>query len=293
MSTSGTGLPAALTVASLSLTTRPEKSTPPRRTPIGGMMMSLTSELTTLPSATPMMTPTASASAFVLSRNALNSASMCFPLRAWLPADEVASLVIRVSAPVPERRGSVHRCVGRVGLGLRPVDRVRGAHLRSLQGRPELPIQVLRQRSGGDLERRTKRISQSAVPYVSLQRCDLALAVGVIIGVALGGVVNSLVNDIIMPPIGVLLGGVDFSSLVVKLKDATVSAAGKPVSEVDIRYGTFVNVVIAFLVVALVVFLMARVFLKEAPATPTKTCPFCKESNAVDASKCKACTSAI
>jgi len=57
----------------------------------------------------------------------------------------------------------------------------------------------------------------------------LALAVAVIIGVALGGVVNSLVNDIIMPPIGVLLGGVDFSSLVVKLKDATVNAAGKPV----------------------------------------------------------------
>ena len=121
----------------------------------------------------------------------------------------------------------------------------------------------------------------------------LALAVGVIIGVALGGVVNSLVNDIIMPPIGVLLGGVDFSGLVVKLKDATVNAAGKPVPEVDIRYGTFVNVVIAFLVVALVVFLMARAFLKEAPATPTKSCPFCKESNAVDASKCKACTSAI
>lgn len=121
----------------------------------------------------------------------------------------------------------------------------------------------------------------------------LALAVGVIIGVALGGVVNSLVNDIIMPPVGVLLGGVDFSALVIKLKDATVDAAGKPVPEVDIRYGTFVNVVIAFIVVALVVFLIARTLIKDAPPVPTKTCPFCKESNAVDASKCRACTSVI
>ncbi len=121
----------------------------------------------------------------------------------------------------------------------------------------------------------------------------LALAVGVIIGAALGTVVTSLVNDIIMPPVGVLLGGVDFKSLVIKLKDATVDAAGKPVPEVDIRYGTFINAVIAFIIVALVVFLIARMFLKEAPAAPSKTCPFCKESNAVDASKCKACASAI
>jgi large conductance mechanosensitive channel len=121
----------------------------------------------------------------------------------------------------------------------------------------------------------------------------LALAVGVIIGVALGSVVNSLVNDIIMPPVGVLLGGVDFSSLVVKLKDATVDAAGKPVPEVDIRWGTFINVVIAFIVIALVVFFIGRTFIKEAPADPTKTCSFCKESNAVDATRCKACTSTI
>jgi large conductance mechanosensitive channel len=119
------------------------------------------------------------------------------------------------------------------------------------------------------------------------------LAVGVIIGVALGNVVSSLVNDIIMPPIGVLLGGVDFSSLVIKLKDATVDAAGKPVPEVDIRYGTFINLVIAFIVIAFVVFLIARTFIKEAPAAPSKTCPFCKEGNAVDATKCRACASAI
>jgi large conductance mechanosensitive channel len=124
----------------------------------------------------------------------------------------------------------------------------------------------------------------------------LALAVGVIIGVALGNVVNSLVNDLIMPPIGVALGGVDFGSLVIKLKDATTDAAGKPVPEVDIRYGTFINVVIAFVVIAFVVFLIARSFLKEAPAAPpapSKTCPFCKEANAVDATKCRACASSI
>ena len=74
----------------------------------------------------------------------------------------------------------------------------------------------------------------------------LALAIGVIIGTALGTVVNSLVNDIIMPPVGVLLGGVDFSALVIKLKDATTDAAGKPVPEVDIRWGAFVNAIIAW-----------------------------------------------
>jgi large conductance mechanosensitive channel len=121
----------------------------------------------------------------------------------------------------------------------------------------------------------------------------LALAIGVIIGAALGGVVTSLVDDIIMPPVGVLLGGVDFSKLVIKLKDATVDAAGKPVPEVDIRWGTFINVVIAFIVVAFVVFMIGRSLIKEAPAASTKTCPFCKEENAVDASKCRACTSAI
>ena len=96
-----------------------------------------------------------------------------------------------------------------------------------------------------------------------------------------------------MPPIGVVLGGVDFSGLVIKLKDATVDATGKPVPEVDIRWGTFINVIITFIVIAAVVFLISRSLIKEDPADPVKTCPFCKEANAVDASKCKACTSAI
>jgi len=98
----------------------------------------------------------------------------------------------------------------------------------------------------------------------------LALAVGVIIGVALGNVVNSLVNDIIMPPIGVALGGVNFSSLVIKLKDAATDSAGKPIPEVDIRWGAFINLVIAFIVVAFVVFMIARTVIKEKPAPPAE-----------------------
>ena len=118
----------------------------------------------------------------------------------------------------------------------------------------------------------------------------LALAVGVIIGGALGTVVNSLVKDIIMPPIGMALGGVDFSLLKIVIKAA---AGGDPATEVAIRYGTFLNAIIAFVVIAFVVWQISRMFIKEAPAAEVKTCPFCKEANAVDASRCKACTSAI
>ena len=121
----------------------------------------------------------------------------------------------------------------------------------------------------------------------------LALAVGVIIGTALGTVVSSLVNDIIMPPVGLALGGVDFSRLVIHLKDATTDTLGNPVPAVDIRYGAFINAIIAFIVIAFVVWWISRMFIKEAPPAEVKTCPFCKEANAVDASKCKACTSAI
>ena len=118
----------------------------------------------------------------------------------------------------------------------------------------------------------------------------LALAIGVIIGIALGAVVDSLVKDVIMPPIGLALGGIDFASLKIVLKGATGS---DPATEVAIRYGTFINAVIAFVVVAFVVYWIGKLFIREAPAAPTKTCPFCKEPNAVDATKCKACTSAI
>jgi large conductance mechanosensitive channel len=118
----------------------------------------------------------------------------------------------------------------------------------------------------------------------------LALAVGVILGVALGTVVLSLVNDIIMPPIGMALGGVDFSALKIVLKAAT---GGDPTTEVAIRWGTFLNTVITFVIVAFVVFWIARIFIKEPSGPDVKDCPFCMEANAVEATRCKACTSAI
>jgi large conductance mechanosensitive channel len=118
----------------------------------------------------------------------------------------------------------------------------------------------------------------------------LALAIGVIIGTALGTVVNSLVNDIIMPPVGLALGRVDFTQLKIVLKPAI---GGDPATEVAIRWGTFLNAVIAFIIVAFVVWQLARMFIKEEAAAPTKACPFCKEPNAIDATKCRACASAI
>ena len=119
----------------------------------------------------------------------------------------------------------------------------------------------------------------------------LALAVGVIIGTAMGSVVTSLVNDLIMPPIGMALGNLDFSQLKIILK-----ATGDPKTEVAIRYGNFINIIIAFIVVALVVYVVTSLLLREAPeapAPPTKTCQFCLETVPAEATKCRACTSAI
>ena len=118
----------------------------------------------------------------------------------------------------------------------------------------------------------------------------LALAIGVIIGGALGTVVTSLVEDIIMPPIGMALGGVDFADLKIVLKAAV---GGDPTTEVAIRWGTFLNAVIAFIVIAFVVWQISRMLIKEPPPDEVKTCPFCKEPNALDATKCRACASAI
>jgi large conductance mechanosensitive channel len=118
----------------------------------------------------------------------------------------------------------------------------------------------------------------------------LALAIGVIIGTALGTVVTSLVNDIIMPPIGLVLGGIDFADQKWILKNAV---GGDPATEVAIRYGAFINAIIAFIVIAFVVWQVSRMFVKEQTPPEVKTCPFCKEANALDASKCRACASAI
>ena len=118
----------------------------------------------------------------------------------------------------------------------------------------------------------------------------LALAVGVIIGTALGTVVNSLVNDIIMPPIGMLLGGVDFASLQFVLKEAV---NGDPATEVAIRYGAFINSIIAFVIIAFVVWRISKMFIEEETEAETKGCPFCFEANAPAATKCRACGSPI
>jgi large conductance mechanosensitive channel len=118
----------------------------------------------------------------------------------------------------------------------------------------------------------------------------LALAVGVIIGTALGTVVNSLVTDIIMPPIGLLLGGIDLGAQKLILK---TMVNDDPATEIAIRYGMFLNAVIAFVVVAFVVWRISKMFIKEEAAAETKTCPFCLEANAVGATKCRACASAI
>jgi large conductance mechanosensitive channel len=116
----------------------------------------------------------------------------------------------------------------------------------------------------------------------------LALAIGVIIGIALGTVVSSLVDDVLMPPIGLLLGGVDFEQIRWVLQEATLDK-----EEVAIRLGSFFNAVVAFVIVAFVVWRISKMFMAEEVPAPTKPCPFCKEANAPDATKCKFCASAI
>jgi large conductance mechanosensitive channel len=129
----------------------------------------------------------------------------------------------------------------------------------------------------------------------------LDLAIGIIIGGAFGKIITSLVNDILMPPIGLLLGKVDFANLFINLsgeKLASLSAAqaaGVP----TINYGVFLNTIIDFLIVALVVFLLVRQInrLVAKPAAPTavttKECPHCLSTIPLKATRCPHCTSQI
>ena len=123
----------------------------------------------------------------------------------------------------------------------------------------------------------------------------LALALAVIIGTALAAVVNSLVADIIMPPVGKALGGVDFQNMFIDLsgKGYPTLAAAKEAGAATINYGVFVNTVITFIIVALVVFLIARSFIKEAPAAPMKDCPRCTMSIPQAATRCPHCTTEL
>jgi large conductance mechanosensitive channel len=123
------------------------------------------------------------------------------------------------------------------------------------------------------------------------------MAVGIIIGVAFGKIVTSLVDDVIMPPIGLLLGKVDFSNLFASLSGgayATVAEA-KAAGAVTINYGMFVNTIINFVIVAFAVFLVIRMINRwRAPdAATTKDCPFCKSKIAPEATRCPMCTSEV
>ena len=130
------------------------------------------------------------------------------------------------------------------------------------------------------------------------------LAVGVIIGASFGAIVKSLVDDVIMPPIGFALGGVDFSDKYVLLKAGDAAAppyaslaAAKEAGAVTLNYGVFINTIITFLIVALAIFLLIRGVnrLYQRPAAPpnTKACPFCAMPIPMAASRCPHCTSAI
>jgi len=129
------------------------------------------------------------------------------------------------------------------------------------------------------------------------------MAVGIIIGAAFGAIVKSLVDDVIMPPIGLLLGNVDFKDLFIVLKEGTTVgpylslAQAKAAAAVTLNYGVFLNVVISFLIVSFAVFLLVKGINKlkqEKEAEPTsKDCPYCLSSIPVKATRCGHCTSEI
>jgi large conductance mechanosensitive channel len=132
------------------------------------------------------------------------------------------------------------------------------------------------------------------------------MAVGIIVGAAFGTVVSSLVADIIMPPIGLILGKVDFSSLFIVLKEGKIPGpydslvAAKAAGAVTVNYGIFINTIVSFLIVVFAVFLLVRNINrlrkeKEAPsaAPTTKECPYCFSAIPLKATRCAYCTSEI
>jgi large conductance mechanosensitive channel len=132
------------------------------------------------------------------------------------------------------------------------------------------------------------------------------MAVGIVIGAAFGTIVKSFVDDILMPPIGLLLGRVDFSSLFITLREGAKApgpysspAAAKAAGAVTLNYGLFVNTVISFLIIAFAVFMVVkainRMKRQEAPAAAptTRECPFCFSAIPLQASRCPHCTSQL
>jgi len=120
------------------------------------------------------------------------------------------------------------------------------------------------------------------------------MAVGVIIGGAFGKIVSSLVQDVIMPPIGLLLGNVDFSSLAVTLREKTES-----LDAVTLKYGVFINTILDFTIVAFAIFMLIKQMNRlqkkeEAPTEPlTRECPRCCSIISVNATRCPHCTSEL
>lgn len=132
------------------------------------------------------------------------------------------------------------------------------------------------------------------------------MAVGIVIGVAFGGIVKSLVADVLMPPIGILLGNVDFASLFLVIKEGTTPgpfatvAAANEAGAVTLNYGLFVNTIVNFLIVALAIFFVVRGINRlrkeeEAPAAEptTRECPFCLSTIPIQATRCGHCTSEV
>jgi large conductance mechanosensitive channel len=130
------------------------------------------------------------------------------------------------------------------------------------------------------------------------------LAVGIIIGVAFGAVITSLVNDVLMPPIGMALGGVDFKEWYLLLKEGTVGgpypslSAAQADGAVTLRWGAFINAIINFLIIAMVIFviikMIARMRRKEEAKEPTtRACPHCDTQISINASRCPNCTSDV
>jgi large conductance mechanosensitive channel len=130
------------------------------------------------------------------------------------------------------------------------------------------------------------------------------MAIGIILGAAFGKIVASFVKDVIMPPIGMALGGVDFADLQIvlqKAKDAVMDGekvVTPAVAEVAIKYGAWINTVIDFLIVAFVIFMVVKVMNKMKKAEPEpepteKKCDFCKTTINIEATRCPNCTSEL
>jgi large conductance mechanosensitive channel len=133
------------------------------------------------------------------------------------------------------------------------------------------------------------------------------MAVGIVIGAAFGTIVKSFVDDILMPPIGMLLGNVDFSNLFILLKEGGKAAgpyaslaAAKAAGAVTLNLGMFINTIISFLIVAFAVFLVIQSINRmrqeeavPAPAPDVKACPFCLSEIPLKATRCPHCTSEL